>query len=389
MAVPKNASFMKQTNRKTIINIIYKNYLSRAEIARKTGLTRAAITQIVDDLIQKKIVVEAGHKKKESGRSSVVLKLNDDQLYCIGISIRNDRCNIGISTISGFVISSKSIDFSELLNWESGFSMIVNELKALIDRFVTSQNVLGIGVAIPGPVDSAGGKILNPPKLDIWHNVEIVSELKKIFPYNIFLERDAIASTLAEKNSTKRTLFTDYIQIDVSTHGVSCGIVLNNKLYNGQKGFAGEFGHQSIDFNGKKCRCGNTGCIECYASIDEVIGNAKLIDPEIETWKDLVDKSLINDDLKNIIEEEAHFLGLGVIGVVNLLELNGVILSGDIVYKPEQLINHLSTFVNNRTLTREICKIKIVAADQNYNESFISGAIIVSEQFLNGDIVKF
>ncbi len=105
MKKPKNALYMKHLNRRAVVNMIREESVSRADLARKTGLTRAAITHIIDHLIESRIIMEAGVQEAANGRKPMHLKINSDHLYCIGVSIRYGSCYVGLSGIEGKVIA--------------------------------------------------------------------------------------------------------------------------------------------------------------------------------------------------------------------------------------------------------------------------------------------
>lgn len=387
---PKNATYMRQNNRKFIIQMIHKKQVSRADLARKTGLTRAAISVIVDDLIRKGIVREAGLGESTSGRKPVVLELNNEQLYCIGIGIRYDCCHIGISSINGNIIAEKRLDLTNLETAEQGIDQISAVLQSMLDTYVSEEIVvLGIGVSSPGPVDINSGIILNPPPLEIWWNVPIVTKLNERFNIPVFLDRDTAASALVEKNYGKGKKYKNFIQIDVIKEGVGCGIIINDQLYRGVSGFGGEFGHISINVQGIQCRCGNIGCIECYASISAILNTLRGIFPEIQSWKDLVLRSKDDETLANVIKEEAHYLGAGILSVMNLLELEAVILSGEVVFEPYMLLDELRQYINSRSITRTIKSIDVLISNTDYTLSFTSSATIVSEKFFSGELMEF
>lgn len=387
MKKPKNAVYMKQDNRKNILKIIHGKQTSRADLARKTGLTRASISGIVDDLINQGLVIETGVKESASGRKPVELGLNVDYLYFLGVSIRYDYCLIGLSNVNGLVIEEDRHDFSELSSAEEGLRIIIDSLKKIIANNVSDQELLGIGVSSPGPVDIHRGVILNPPTLELWQGFSIVEKLEHEFNLPVFLDRDAVASALMEKNYGKGRKYKSYIQIDITNNGIGCGIVIDNKIYRGVDGLGGEFGHMSIDYEGRPCRCGSVGCLEAYASIEAVLD--ELDDSDVESWKDIVVRSKDNEAFVQIIRNEAHLLGIGIVNVMNLFELEAVILSGEVVFEPYLLITELRQFINKRSITRTMKSIDVLVSEQDYNLHAVSSAAVVLEKLFSGELINF
>ena len=138
---------------------------------------------------------------------------------------------------------------------------------------------MGLGITAPGPLDSGKGTILNPPNFKKWKNTAIVSELKKTFDFDIMLENNASALAVAEKNYGAARGFSDFILLVVDT-GVGAGIITDGSLYKGSNSLGAELGHTSIIYNGKKCDCGNNGCLEVYASVPAILEEAQKIDPK-------------------------------------------------------------------------------------------------------------
>ncbi|MDC7228417.1 MAG: ROK family transcriptional regulator [Spirochaetales bacterium] len=389
MKKPKNAVYMKQDNRKHILNIIHGKQISRADLARQTGLTRAAISGIVDDLINQGIVIETGVKDSANGRKPVKLGLNVEYLYALGVNIRYDRCIVGLSDINGSIIEEDVLDFSEIKNSDEGIRLIAASLRHIIENNINAQLILGLGISSPGPVDIYSGVILNPPKLEMWRGVHIVEKLKQEFDFPIFLDRDAVGAALMEKIYGKGRKYRNFIQIEITNNGIGCGIVINNKIYRGVDGLGGEFGHMSIDFNGKKCRCGNVGCIEGLASIEAVMKNLEETGLKADNWPDVVIKSKDDEVFVEVIRQEARYLGLGIVNVMNLFELEAVILSGEVVFEPYLLITELRQFINQRSITRDMKTIDVLVSEKDYNLHSVPSATTVLEKFFSGKLMEF
>ena len=313
MKKPKNAIYMKHLNRRTVVNMIRQESVSRADLARKTGLTRAAITHIVDHLIESGIIAESGIQHAANGRKPMHLKLNSDHLYCIGVSIRYGICFVGLADIEGRVIVEESLDFSNLLGPNEGITLIVDAINRIIKEYVTDQIILGIGISSPGPVDIYTGRILNPPNLPKWRNVPIIPQLQQYFDYTIILEKDSVSSALSSKNYGRGKDYKNFFYVEVVSDGVGGVIVLNHEVYRGNNGFAGEFGHISIETDGRLCTCGNKGCLECYASFNAILDTIRNDYPAIKAWKDIIDGAETDARLAQAVRDEAKFLGTGLV----------------------------------------------------------------------------
>lgn len=382
-----NSTYMKLSNRRLILNIVRKKPVSRAELARITGLTRAAVTLIVDELIKDGILIETGTAEADYGRKPVLLDLDSHSFYAVGVSIARDGCNIGIMDVKGVMLEKRSVNLNYPFDAYVNIKTIIEDVKKIIkDSALPCERFLGIGISTPGPVDINTGAILNPPNFDIWHNVNIVQEFKKNFHFNIFLENNSTSLALAEKNYGRGAEFRSFMLMVVDT-GIGAGIIINDNIYRGVGGFGSEVGHTSIDINGKSCSCGNKGCLEVYASIPSVLENIQRYDKNITTWNEVVDMSLAGDEVcRKAIESEALYLSAGIVNAMNILELEAVILTGDIKYRPEMILDLIRKNVGSSAITRYIHRLHIMNSSIVEDSEVISAASVIFEKYFRGEV---
>ena len=350
----QNSADMKFQNRKLILNLIRKEPISRAELARRTGLTRAAVSIIVDELIAMELVFEIGTAKSDFGRKPVLLDINPNSYYILGFDISRSHYTISIVNMKGVVIKKRKIELSEYLTVTAAIKKIVQEIRNMVDnKNLPFDKILGLGVSAPGPLDVYKGIILNPPNFDLWKEVNIVDILKEEFSFEIYLENNSVALALAEKIFGVGKMFRSSILLVVDT-GVGAGIIINDELYRGVGGFGSEVGHTSINIDGKVCSCGNRGCLEVYASIPAILTEARKIDRNITSWNHIVDRALNGDKLaKELIDKEARYLSAGIVNSMNILELEAVVLTGYVLYKPELLLERIRYYVHRTSITRD------------------------------------
>lgn len=385
----RNSSYMKMYNQLQILNLIRKEPISRAEIARRTGLTRAAISIIIDNLESKGLVVETGAGEADFGRKPVLLDVNPGAFYAVGLDISREGYSIGLVDIKGQLVEKRRVGLPASDAADEALEVIAGEIIKLMDGSGISRNkFLGVGISAPGPLDALSGKILNPPNFHKWHGICIVDELKKKVPLDIFLDNNSIAHTLAEKNFGSGTGFGSFMVLVVDT-GIGAGIILADKIYRGVGGFGSEVGHTSIHMDGRPCSCGNKGCLETYASIPAILGYAGTCDPELKSWNGIVDRAIAGDEVcTGIIEFEARCLSAGIVNVMNVLELEAVILTGYISYRPEMLLEEVRKNIYRTAITRDIHKLKVLNSSIPANADVISAATIAIEKFFSGEIKR-
>lgn len=384
-----NSAYMKLANRKLVLNLIRKQSISRAEIARRTGLTRAAVSLIMDELIEEGIVVEKGYCENTTfGRRPMCLGINSEHLYVIAIDITKKKSEMGIVSITGDLIAKDSMSLLDIHDPHEAIKQIASKVSTLINKHVDTQKIIGIGISTPGPVDIINGKILNPPNFEIWQNVEIVDLFKEYLDFNIFLDNRSIALTIREKNYGLGLELKSFLQVLVNRAGIGAGLVMNDKIYRGMMGQGSELGHTSIDMNGIQCQCGNIGCLECYASITAVLERVQQEYPEVTSWEEIVDRAANEAFFMNVIKDEGMYLSTAIGNCMNLLELEAVVLSGDIIYSPELLIEEIKMHLQQKSITSTVKEVKVLASKREEDIYIISAATIVIEKFFTEGLMQ-
>jgi len=365
-----NLSTMKEKNRKIVLSTIYGKQCSRVEISRKTGLTKAAVSFIVEDLINEGMICESESDYVGVGRKPITLKVLGDKFYSCGINITRKICEVGFidlfgNKLCGDVFSCEGREPNEVVQ------QIIDIINRQIeDNQIKMENIIGIGIAVPGPVDYINKKILNPPNFKKWHNFEF-NIFEKQFNKPVFVENIANAYAIYEKCLGDCKGVDNFITILVN-EGIGSGILLNGKIHRGCHGLGNEIGHITIDFNGKKCSCGNVGCLEKYASIPEILSNTKY-----SSWKEVVD---VDDE--EILEKEAKYLSSAIVSVINLFDLSVLVFGGDITYCADKVLSKILKHLENKVVTNS--KIEIKASKIN-NGIILAGAMVVYNFFYNYD----
>lgn len=157
---PRNADYTKEYNRKAVLRILRHKAMSRAELARATGLTRAATSLIVEELLNLGIVTELAPQSVGRGRSATPLALRANCYYALAVDLARKGCSVGLCDMAGHLLQCKKLPDQDNL-----VGAIITELKAMLAT-VERDKVLGIGISSPGPLDCEGGRILNPPGLN-------------------------------------------------------------------------------------------------------------------------------------------------------------------------------------------------------------------------------
>lgn len=373
-----NADYMKQYNRKLVMRLLISEPMSRADLARKTGLTRQTLTNIAEELLSDGIVREVPVADHGKGRTPLLLELRENAYYSIGVHISRVCCNIGLVNSLGKVVECQSIPNISKRNAAEVLETAATIAKTMAET-VSPSKMYGIGLSVPGPVDIASGTILNPPRFDGWHYTDAATPFKKKFDTEVIVENNAYAQADFERCFGKGKEYENFLLLLVE-NGIGCGFVSRGKLYRGAHRLSGEIGHTSINFDGEKCSCGNIGCLEQYAAIPNLL---KRFGYEKDDWHSIIARSEEGDsEALNILRHEADYLAAGIVNAINFLDLEAVILDGDILDIPKKWIAYMEEKINKTIITREFGNIHILTASrQPYSMVAAAGNMVFSRYF--------
>ncbi|MGM9549094.1 MAG: ROK family protein [Faecousia sp.] len=363
---PRNADYTKEYNRKAVLRNLRHNAMSRAELARATGLTRAATSLIVEELLNLGIVTELAPQSVGRGRSATPLALRPDCYYALAVDLARKGCSVGLCDMAGNLLQRRKIPDQDNL-----VGAIIVELKAILET-VGRDKVLGIGISSPGPLDCENGRILNPPRFERWHGVEISRLLSEALDMPAYLEHDVCALALHQLETGQSRNFM-LVFVDI---GIGAAIMSGGKLLGNSKYFTGELGHTTIRFDGRLCECGNRGCLETYAAIPALLEGS-----EFSNWDDLIDHVDKNPDARHLLDQEAVYLSAGLINLLNLIPVDTIYLAGDICYRYELLAQRLQREISVKALDRSKGNIKIYPSSQDPDVGILAAADVVFSRF--------
>ena len=261
-----NQDLVKELNKAVILNIIWRHApISRAEIARISGLTRGTVSSLVDELIHDSFVKEIGTGASAMGRKPIMLQLNAGAGVIVGVDLGVNYVLIILADLRAQVLARKRLSITP----EMGEKRILEKMldgiaDILAGAPVTPRGLLGIGAGVPGLVEMEHGVLKFAPNLR-WKNVPLKELLQERFDAPVYVDNEANVGALGEKwfGAGQGIRHMVYLSVGV---GLGAGIVVNGELYRGATGYAGELGHFTILPDGPVCGCGNRGCWETLAS---------------------------------------------------------------------------------------------------------------------------
>ena len=257
----KNES-IRDVNRHVILGLIRaRQPISRADLARETGLQRSTVSLITEQLIRQRWVTEGATGEALRGRKPRLLYLNVERARILGVDIRPTRTTIAIADPNGRVIAYEGVQTAPRPD------VFVRDLCRRLKSFLQAHPRVtceGIGITVPGGVDHRRQRLVSAPNLG-WRDVDLKGPVERATGIAVELENAANACAIAEASTGAHREHGDLIVVTVS-EGIGTGIVSGGRLIRGASGLAGEFGHVSLDETGPVCGCGRRGCWEVYAS---------------------------------------------------------------------------------------------------------------------------
>ena len=372
---------VKKINQKLILKEIVANSpISRAKLSETTGLNKSTVSSQVNTLIEKNLIFEIGQGQSSGGRKPVMLVFNKNAGYSIGIDIGVDYINSILTDLKGNIVLE---DYQHLEGQSAGElkDVLFIKIKQFIAQMPESPyGLVGIGLCVPGLVNTEQ-KIIFTPNLEWDYTLDIKSLIEQEFKVPVFLENEANAGAFGEKEFGAAKNFDNLVFVSVHT-GIGVGIIINNELYRGVRGFAGEMGHLTIDLNGLKCSCGNRGCWELYASEKALLKSLSKQQEKLSN-QDII--QLANDNNPEILmalQQFGFYLGIGLTSILNTFNPQAVIIRNNIVEALPMVLNSVKNSVSSRTYQQLENNYELLVSSLGKHAPALGANSIAIEHFL-------
>jgi glucokinase-like ROK family protein len=350
--------------------------ISRAEVARQIGLTRAAISSIANDLIADGLVREIENGPASGGRRPILLEFNPKRGYVIGVDMGASHLALVLADFSAQVVFELERSFDIKQGPEAGLRQVDECLRAALRHFNLSiEDILAIGLGVPGPVSAKTGMIRNPSVMPGWEGYPIHAKLVELWACPVSVDDDAGLGAIGEwaYGAGRGERYLTYIKVG---SGIGAGLLLEGRIYRGQAGRAGEIGHITVRENGPLCSCGNYGCLEALAGGEAIARKARAavqagrrsqlgsISPlENISAEDVAAAARLGDLVaQRIMTEAGVYLGIAVAGLVNILNPGMVVIGGGVAQVGDLLLEPVRQSVRERSLRSAAQAVRITSA---------------------------
>ncbi len=267
---------LRRLNRLRVIHVLRdQGLISRAEIARQTGLSRSTVSSLVSDLQADGLVVEraelgAAHGT-QGGRPPILLSFDSSAGAAVGIDFGHSHLRVAVSDLSSRILAERAVPLDTDHAAEEGLDAAADlVVELLAEAGIDENQVIGAGMGLPGPIRQEDGVVGSGAILPGWVGVPAVAAMRSRLDMPILVDNDANLGALAEAAFGAARDASDMVYLKVAS-GIGAGLILNGRLYRGSTGLAGELGHLLVDPEGLVCRCGNRGCLETLAATGALV----------------------------------------------------------------------------------------------------------------------
>ncbi|OGO61632.1 MAG: hypothetical protein A2032_05760 [Chloroflexi bacterium RBG_19FT_COMBO_49_13] len=352
----------KEHNRNLVLKTIFaQDSISRAEIARVTSLTRTTVSDIVADLLEEGLVSEIGVGSSLGGKSPILLSLVEDSRYLIGLELARNQFRGAIVNLRGKTREMVTLP----MNSNNGVEALALVYE-ILDRLIKAScfPLVGIGIGTPGLVNINEGTVINSVNLD-WKDLPLGRLMEERYHLPVYILNDSQAAAMGEYTYGKGHAPESNMIVINARHGIGAGIVINGRLFQGDGGSAGEIGHiVVVPDGGQLCRCGNYGCLETVASTQALIKRVQMLVPQSiptqlpkspqEITLDTIEKAFSSGDhlARQVVLETGRYMGIAISSLVGTLNIQKIILTGDMTRFGSPWLDEIRGEVTQRTLSR-------------------------------------
>lgn len=315
-------------NRDIVLELIRASQpISRADLARRSGLGRSTISQIVEQLIDENWVREGAMASLPRGRKPTLVGLNED-LVAIAVDIHPRQASVALVDLNGLLLSRCPVPLTS--DPEASMWLIVDCMQRM-HHATPRKSIEGIGISLPGRVNPATQRLIFAPNLK-WPDFDIKKMVETRMGLPVMMENDATACLLAELTFARMDGVRDAVLVAVA-EGVGTCVLTNGQLVAGHNGMAGEFGHVPIDPNGPRCGCGKKGCWEVFSSSQAALRYYSELRPRrpAVNFQELLNRAEEGDPAAGqALTMQATWIGRGLRIIIAGVSPSTILIAGDL-----------------------------------------------------------
>jgi N-acetylglucosamine repressor len=349
MAFPTKATHQQTRvhNERLVVRTVYDSGpISRADVARQTGLTRTTVSDVVSGLIDEGVVREVGRGQSTGGKAPILLEIDHDARLVVGLDLGEEHFAGSLVNLRGEI--RRTVELAvDGRDGDDAVRLVFDLLDELLAD--VAAPLLGIGIGTPGLVDSRTGTIRRAVNLD-WRDLPLGSIVAERYEVPVNVANDSQAAALAEYTYAGEGRVPNLIAIRVG-RGVGAGLILRGALFQGDGSGAGEIGHTVVDEHGEPCRCGRTGCLETVAGMRAIEARASTAvgrDVDLATIRDAA--SAGERWATEIVDDAGGALGRAIAALIGALDVQRIVLLGPVTELGDRWLSAVRREATSRAL---------------------------------------
>jgi len=356
--------------------------VTRAELARHTGLARSTVTQRVDALLAHELVYEAGDSESTGGRPPTVLAFNSQAGLVLSADLGATHSQLAVCDLSARPLAERRLDIDIAEGPDVVLTAIAEQLDAMLDELGrTADEVRGVGVGVPGPVAFETGQPVHPPIMPRWDRFPIRDWFRDRYGAPVLVDNDVNLMAVGEHWTHWRDV--DHLLFVKVGTGIGCGIIADRAVHRGARGAAGDIGHVTVAGQDVVCACGNTGCLEAVAG-GRALAQRLGVESSLEVAR-LAREG--NTAATQAVREAGRALGEVLAGCVNFFNPAVIVIGGDIAEAGEQLLAGVREVTFRRSLPLATEQLRTVPSQLPVRAGTVGAAIMVIEHVLAPDVI--
>ena len=343
MRIGTSTDDVRRRNLSVVLTLVHRNRsISRAQLTRRTGLSRSTVKDLVEELADGGLVEESQATATQVGRPSPIVR-PQTRILTVAVNPEIDAITIGLVGLGGTVLDMTRWPTAGIPTAHETVTIAAKAIARMQKELQPTRTITALGVAVPGLVDATNGTVRMAPHLD-WHDAELGQMLSTATELPVFAANDANAGAIAEHIFGRHQNADHMIFVNGGASGIGAGFVVAGELLDGATGYAGELGHTYVGGNAT-CHCGRIGCLETEVS----------------------------QSTTKTVERQARYLGIALGNAINMLNPGLIVLGGFLRVFPEIAAEVLSASVARHSLRAPRNLVRVVPASLG-SETLMIGA---------------
>ncbi len=385
-------TLLKEANRYLIMQCIIKYApLSTEDIIKRTNLSRPTVISVIRELKDERLIVHDGFSESNGGRAANLWALNGEDHFAVGIDFEFPKVRMMIANMKRQIRASQTLAFSQEVDKKELLTELFNKLNAFIDDSgLERQSIRGIGVGLPGVIDTVNGTSLSIERIHGWKNVQFKEELEKRTGLQVYMKNDVHLMGLVEKSLYLGDEIKDFIYIGFRS-GIGCIVYQKDRPMRGEKGNAGFIGHTTLNPNGPVCCCGSRGCLDVYASKLSIVQNyvrfsaeqgVKLTEaPEFDY---LLSLAASGDDVAiKVMRDAGFYLGVALSNLIKIVEIPHVVIGGCPALENSVLLEATETSMKQYLTDSLSMQVSLRCGAMLENQFALGGCLLIFDHLLS------